>query len=265
MGVYLVRGVIKYRSDAIRGDLRGAVMTGMRFFIAVLMLCAVCALTYTLWLFMSGEGDTLSASAVTEREFPVIVIDAGHGGVDGGAVAPDGGTEKEINLAVAKKLAALCEASGIDYVLTRTEDSMLVGDDVTSHRKMHDLKNRLALTRQIIENGKEAMLVSIHMNNFSSAKYSGLQVWYSPSDARSSEIAAYIQSYARTWLDNSNTRQTKAATSAIYLLDRADFPAVLVECGFLSNPEEYKKLTSEQYQTDLAAVIFSALCDYMKK
>ena len=124
---------------------------------------------------------------------------------------------------------------------------------------MHDLKNRVALTESI----ESPIFISIHMNNFPDKRYSGLQVWYSKNDERSSSLAAMVQTYAKTFLDPSNERETKRAGSAIYVLDRLKVPAVLVECGFMSNPDECRRLASEEYQTELAMVIFAAAIEFM--
>ena len=239
-------------------------MAALKFTGMTLILCAVCAFTYFLWRFMSGER-AVPASMDVKEQRPIILIDAGHGGLDSGAVAADGTEEKNLNLAIAKKLAALCSAANIECVQTRNGDFMLVGDDITSHRKMHDLKNRLKIAAEIKDSGREVILVSIHMNKFTSPKYSGLQVWYSKNDESSAQLASYIQGYAKTWLDSSNNRETKVATSAIYMLDRADSPAVLVECGFLSNVAECEKLKGEEYQKEVALTVFSALCEYLSR
>lgn len=255
-------GIVSYKkSRRVNEGIRVAAI----FTLATALLCAACALTFALVRFMSGESMATSSVAMASVKLPVIVIDAGHGGVDSGAVGVDGRLEKDINLSVANKLAKLCRLSGIECVLTRTEDRMLVDDSITSHRKMHDLRNRLNITEEIFAAGREVILVSIHMNNFPSPKYSGLQVWYSKNTPESSELAAFIQGYARTWLDVSNTRQIKAATSAIYLLDRASVPSVLVECGFLSNPDECARLGTDEYQTDVAVTVFAAICEYLTK
>ena len=99
------------------------------------------------------------------------------------------------------------------------------------------------------------------MNSYPDSRYSGLQVWYSKNDERSRSFASYVQSYAAGYLDPSNTRVIKPATSSIYLLDRLQVPAILIECGFLSNENESALLASDDYQTKLALVIFAALCD----
>ncbi len=258
-----MKEVIPYENKASVGEqkVRGAVWMGVKFGIIVFLLCAVCFLCYMIAMFMAGE----SAAVIekVEAKLPVIVIDAGHGGMDSGAVGVDGSLEKEINLAVSERIAMLCRLSGVDCVMTRTQDEMLVSDDVKKHRKMNDLKNRLAVADSILESGREVILVSIHMNKFTSEKYSGLQVWYSPNSEESSQIASYVQGYAETWLDRSNTREIKRATSAIYILDRAKMPAILVECGFLSNRAECAKLGTDEYRMQVAVTVFAAVCDYM--
>ncbi len=240
----------------------GAVFVGFKFALIVLVMCAVCLIGFVVAKFMSGE--SMAVTEPMETELPIVVIDAGHGGMDSGAVGIDGSLEKDINLAVAERISALCRLSGIECVMTRTEDIMLVGQDVKSHRKMHDLKNRLAVVNEITESGREAVLMSVHMNKFTSEKYSGLQVWYSGNNEKSSQLASFVQGYARTWLDTENTREIKRATSAIYILDRAKVPAILIECGFLSNAAECKRLGTSEYQSRVALTVFSALCDYLE-
>ncbi len=257
-----MNGVVPYKKSCRVGE---GVKAAAIFILVAVLLCGACALTFALMRFMSGDSAVASTPTMAHAELPVIVIDAGHGGMDSGAVGVDGRLEKQINLSVANKLAQLCRLSGLEYVLTRVDDRMLVEDSITSHRKMHDLKNRLNITEEISAAGREVIFVSIHMNNFPSPKYSGLQVWYSKNTPESAELAAFIQGYARTWLDAANTRQTKAATSAIYLLDRAKVPSVLVECGFLSNPDECARLGTDAYQTDVAVTVFAAICEYMAK
>lgn len=247
-----------------KNGILGGISAGVGFTVAAILLCAVCVLTWGIGRFAArGSVVSVSHEQNTVISTPTIVIDAGHGGMDGGASGADGTVEKDINLAVAKRIRALLELSGIECVMTREEDLMLVGDDIKEHRKMHDLKNRLAMAEEISKSGGNSVLVSIHMNNFSSPKYYGLQVWYSGNNAESSQLASYVQSYAATFLDTTNKREIKRATSAIYILDRATVPAVLVECGFLSNPEECEKLKSESYQTELAVTVFSALCAFV--
>jgi N-acetylmuramoyl-L-alanine amidase len=145
--------------------------------------------------------------------------------------------------------------------MTRTEDVLLYdrGADYEGRKKVLDLAARLA----IADETEDSLLVSIHMNAFPQTQYSGMQVWYGTADARSREIAQSVQSAALT-LRPDNNRQIKAAGSNIFLLDNLDTPAILVECGFLSNPEEASRLGDEEYQKQLAFVIFGAIAEYIQ-
>ncbi len=204
-----------------------------------------------------GAGASSDAAPIT-----CVVIDAGHGGEDGGASSAEGLTEKDVNLAVAEALRDLFEASGIPTVMTRTEDKLLYdrGVDYRGRKKVLDLAAR----RLIAEETEGCLFISIHMNAFPQTQYSGMQVWYGTGDERSAEIARAIQS-ASTSLMPTNHRKSKAAGSNIYLLDRIESPAVLVECGFLSNPEEARRLSDETYRRALAMVIYGAVLPYLSK
>ena len=225
------------------------------FAAVTILLVTACALLWLTSHFL-GRGEIQTASGTNTPDV-TIIIDAGHGGMDGGTQSRDGLLEKDINLAVANKLYTLCRLAGIDCRLTRCDDNMLVSDDIKQKRKMHDLKNRAAIADEYAS----PIFVSIHMNSYPDSRYSGLQVWYSKNDERSRSFASYVQSYAAAYLDPANTRVIKPATSSIYLLDRLQVPAILIECGFLSNENESALLASDDYQTKLALVIFAALCD----
>lgn len=197
---------------------------------------------------------------------PIIVIDPGHGGEDGGCSADDGTLEKELNLYISENVSEFLNAAGYPTVMTRTSDTLLYdmyGDlnDYTGKKKVFDLRNRL---RFFEESGAE-ILVSIHMNKFPDKKYSGLQVYYSKGSKDSVSLADQIQTYTEKYLQPDNDRLTKAATSKIYLLNRAERPAVLVECGFLSNDEECSRLCDEEYRKKLSLCIASAIIDFVGK
>lgn len=201
------------------------------------------------------------------KETPIrcVVIDAGHGGEDGGASSAAGMAEKEVNLAVAFALRDMLEAAGIPVVMTRTEDKLLYDRNVDfqGRKKVLDLAaRRLIAEKTAAAYGGDCLFISIHMNAFPQTQYSGMQVWYGTGDPRSAEIAKSIQN-ASTALMPDNTRKIKAAGSNIYLLDRIQTPAVLVECGFLSNPAEAERLTQESYRYALAAAIFGAVASYL--
>ena len=238
------------------------IAAALGFTAIVLALCVLCAGAVLLGDYLLGEGMLDAGSAPEERRV-LIVIDPGHGGMDGGAVGTNGALEKDINLSVAKKLYELCRIAGIDCRMTRESDCMLVDDSIKTRRKMHDLKNRVAFAEAAGSDWDVTLFVSLHMNNFSQSRYSGLQVWYSKNDERSKSLAAYLQTYARTYLDSANEREIKAAGSSIYVLDRIKLPAVLIECGFLSNPEECERLCNDKYQKSLASVIFAGLVGYI--
>lgn len=231
---------------------------GYLFFAGLFVL-----LTMILHFFMQyGENRAVTGSADADSPMiPCIVLDAGHGGEDGGAVGVDGLLEKTVNLKVAQMLQDMFSLAGVPVVMTRTEDKMLNDPDaaVSGKRKMTDLRSRLKLAQET----PEGILVSIHMNSFSQAQYHGLQVYYSPHHRDSAILAEAVQEQVKTYLQPDNSRKIKPADSSIYLLAHCDRPAVLIECGFLSNPEECSKLGDEEYLGELSTVIFSAICHYL--
>ena len=220
-----------------------------------------------------GRGQTVPHGTVgaAGEPFPkgstirCVVIDAGHGGEDGGASSAAGLAEKEVNLAVAFALRDLFEAAGIPVVMTRTEDKLLYDRNVDFHgrKKVLDLAARRLIAEETASfHGGNSLFVSIHMNAFPQTQYSGMQVWYSIGDPRSAEIAGAVQAASLALMPD-NTRKIKAAGSNIYLLDRIATPAVLVECGFLSNPAEAERLSREDYRYALAAGIFGAIAPFV--
>ena len=191
-----------------------------------------------------------------------VVIDAGHGGEDGGAEG-NGLVEKDLNLEIALRLADMLEGQGVSVVLTRDSDVLLYdkNDNYQGRKKALDLRKRLEITQSI----EGAVLISIHMNYFPQEKYSGLQVYYSKHDPRSRILASLIQSHTKESLQPNNKRSIKEATSSIFLLDNLTCPAVLVECGFLSNTEESHALSDPGYREKLTSVIFEAIMEYISQ
>jgi N-acetylmuramoyl-L-alanine amidase len=192
---------------------------------------------------------------------PLVILDAGHGGEDGGAVGVNGALEKDINLAMVNELASLLRDAGVEVVLTRTGDKLLYGEgeDIPGERKKNDLKNRLA----VAEANPDAIFVSIHMNTFSVAKYSGLQVYYADTEG-SQALASAIQSSVQRDVQQGNRRLPHTASSSIFLLYHAVGTSVLVECGFLSNPEECALLSQKDYQSRLCFSIFCGMMEYIE-
>ena len=209
----------------------------------------------------SGEKErtTVAVSAVESKPY-VIVIDPGHGGEDPGASSESGVAEKDVNLKISLLCATLLKAAGTDVKLTRSDDRALYDmyddlDDYTGRKKSYDLMNRL----RFADDCNADLFVSIHLNKFFQPQCKGLQVYYSTNAPFSESVAQRIQNNVRQFFDPDNERQIKKATSAIYLLDNIKISAVLVECGFLSNPVEARDLCEVRYCLDLSAVLCSSL------
>ena len=160
-------------------------------------------------------------------------------------------------------LGQMLTAAGQQVVYTRTEDRLLYTEEqnIRGQRKMYDLRNRLAVAEQT----PGAIFVSIHMNKFSAPQYSGLQVYYGKGQAEGRRLAELVQATVRADLQPENRRAPRAAGEEIYLLHRASVPAVLIECGFLSNPAECQKLSQKDYQRQLSFSIFCAMMEYIRE
>lgn len=188
-----------------------------------------------------------------------IVIDPGHGGPDGGAVGKDNTTEKEISLAVSKKLQSYLQQAGALVYLTRETDTDLAGDGTQglSKRKSEDIRNRLSF----IHERNADFFVTIHLNAIPSSRWSGAQTFYYPKEDHSRHLAKMIQSEI---IDNlENTTRTPLAINTLYLLKNAEVPGALVEIGFLSNDQEREELKQEDYQRQMAASIYEGMLRYV--
>lgn len=203
----------------------------------------------------------------------LFVVDAGHGGEDGGAVGYVNGValpEKNINLAIATTLTELLRDAGATAIMTRDTDALLYDRNgaYEGKKKALDMAARLAVVEsaksKAEDENKQVIFVSIHQNTFSDPKYSGLQVYYSGNHDQSAVLAQIIQETARQHLAPDNHRATKVGQD-IFLLKEIRSPAVLVECGFLSNPAECAALGTESYQNRVAYAIFCALRQYATK
>ena len=223
----------------------------LSFAVLLLAMLSACGLFAHPW--RSATARNVSTDSVSTPL--TVVIDAGHGGEDGGALNADGSiTEKEINLDVALKLRDLLLLGGIPVVMTRTDDRMLYDPDSDFRGRKKQLD--LAARREIAEQTENCLFVSIHMNSYPDPRYHGLQVWYSPNHPASEATAKVVQELVHELMQPENNRHVKAAGSSIYLLHRLQIPAILVECGFLSNPEEAAKLNEESYRENLAFLLF---------
>ena len=182
---------------------------------------------------------------------PRVLVDAGHGGEDGGAIGKNGTLEKDINLQIALPLGELLQLCGYDVSYTRTADCAIYDPSATTIRekKRSDMQNRLALYEQA------EGVISIHENHFSGTQYCGTQVFYSPNAAGSAPLAAAIRESVLTLLQPQNKRELKKGGDSISLLHKTTVPAVLVECGFLSNETERQQLETPSYQRQMALAI----------
>ena len=201
----------------------------------------------------------VSVSSENVKSMPTIVIDAGHGGEDGGAVSESGVLEKDINLSIANDTYALFYLLGFDVKQTRKTDIALDnGEDTIRKRKVSDMKKRL----EIFNSSEENTIISIHQNKFSESKYHGTQIFYSPNNPKSKQLADSIKYSVKGLLQPDNERECKKADSGIYLLKNTNNPAVIVECGFISNEEECKNLLDSQYQKQMAYSITAGFLSY---
>ncbi len=229
------------------------------YIIILAITLTVCAFTiiFSMLEYVFTENTAKIAATAEKNTNVVIIIDAGHGGEDSGAVGYDGTLEKDINLDIANKLFDLLRISDIEAIMTRHDDSMLYSGK-PARKKQSDLKNRVAFTQEY----PDSLFVSIHQNKFPIEKYKGLQVYYSPNHTGSKIMAAHIQKYIKQHLQPDNNREIKPSGSNIYVLHHTKVPAVLVECGFLSNTEDTQNLNSEEYRKKIAFLLFKAICQY---
>ena len=195
---------------------------------------------------------SVQTSSPIHIEPRTLIIDAGHGGEDGGAVSLSGALESHINLAIAKRLNGVLGLYGVRTVLLREEDISLHTKEAQSLRlkKNSDLHNRVNLV-----NGQDdAVLLSIHQNSYPDKRYSGAQVFYAPTEG-SREMAQIMQETLRATLNPENNRLEKQIPDTIYLMNHIFCPGILVECGFLTHPQEEQLLQSAGYQTKLAVAL----------
>lgn len=198
--------------------------------------------------------------AVAQSNRPVVVLDAGHGGFDGGAQA-NGINEKEINLSIAHRERMLCTLFGFEVVMTRDEDES-IHDSEAVNKKRSDMHKRLA----IMLANPQSVTVSIHLNKFSQPSAHGAQVFYAPKTPDSQLLAQTIQDSFHLLLQPDNKREIKKADKSLYLLYNNEItPAVLVECGFISNEAEAALLKTEKYQEQVAMTICYSLLKFQNR
>lgn len=236
-------------------------MIVLRKLIYVVLPLVISFLIFIYSLIFHNPIDVIKQTKHNE-ELPIIIIDAGHGGFDGGAVADDGTVEKDINLSISLYLQEYLTFFDIDTIMIREADCSVESDglDTIRQRKSSDLHNRM----KVMEETDNGIFVSIHQNKYPDGKYSGTQVFYSPKTKDESQLLAQsIQDCVVNTLQKENKRQIKECGTSVFLMYNAVKPAVLVECGFLSNYEETKKLKTPQYQKKIAFCIAMGIQNYL--
>ncbi len=223
-----------------------------------MIFCAFLIIAAPFFYFPQNEILPVMSSNIVERE--VILLDAGHGGEDGGAIGVGGILEKDINLSITLKTAAFLNFFGYNTELTRESDIMTCDEGLKNQRdrKVSDIKNRL----EQIENSMCICAISIHQNFFGGDAH-GAQIFYSGNNPESKILAQSIQSGIVSMLQKENKRVIKESTKDIYILYHAKKPAVLVECGFISNSGDAALLSNEEYQNKMAFAIALSSVKYL--
>ena len=222
--------------------------------IALLLATVVCISSVLLCQIQS-----VSSNTIINNTLPVIIIDAGHGGEDGGAVGIDGTYEKDINLQISLKLNDILSIFGYKTHLIRTTDTAIhTSGDTIRQRKVSDIRNRTNTMNQY----ENCIYLSVHQNKYGDSKIWGTQTFYSANCGESREIAQLIQNAVKSQLQPNNKRQIKKSGTDIYVLYNATKPAVMVECGFVSNPSELNKLKDCTYQNNMALSIATGIINY---
>ena len=231
-----------------------------QLFMGVVLLCTV--------TFLSWQAGSLAAAGVQfihaengsgEKKKYIVCVDPGHGGTDPGKVGINGQLEKDINLAIAKKLKTYLEASDVTVVLTRYNDMGLYSSG-DAHKKMADMRKRC----QLIEEVKPDLVISIHQNSYHEEAIRGGQVFYYKTSVRGKKLAQILQERFDYVLGDANKRQAKANDN-YYLLLHVKEPIIIAECGFLSNWEEAEKLETKEYQDRLAWTLHMGIMEYLNQ
>lgn len=217
---------------------------------------SMCVILFAAMYVLGGSIGDLQVSGNSKECF-IVAIDPGHGGNDPGKTVGDV-YEKDINLKIAIKLKDELEKKGVKVIITRDSDVGLYNETDTN-KKIADMKNRCKL----INESNADILVSIHQNSYSSQNVKGAQVFFYENSKEGEKLAEILQSAIKTKVDNENTRQHKSNDS-YYILLNVEMPAVIVECGFLTNPSECKKLLDENYQQEMAQAVAEGIIQYSK-
>ena len=219
----------------------------------VLLVALLAAAAVFVKIFVSNGG---LKPVISQNSRSTLVLDAGHGGIDGGAISDSGLKESDINLQIALKTEALVRFLGIDTVMTGETDTD------NSDNKAYSEHDNLVQRVKLANSTENAVLISIHQNKFPSAVVSGAEVMYSDNDD-SKALGLITQDNLVTLLDSSNRRVARPAPKELLLTSSVECPTILVECGFMSNPQEVQKLASNDYQLKLAAILAGSYIQFL--
>jgi len=220
---------------------------------------ALCFVMCAMFMFHTASDDIVPQEPLAVNKTLTkksVILDPGHGGEDSGAVGIDGILEKELNLNVCDILSDMLTCTGFTVTETRTEDVMLGGGEA-GHKKQEDLRARVDMAA----NDPDAYYISIHMNKFPQDYCKGIQLFYSPNHPQSMTLATVLHQLVKNYLQADNNREVKNGSSNIYLLNRIQNPCILVECGFVSNPEEAALLQTSDYQKKIALLVAASLIE----
>lgn len=234
--------------------MRSCVVGGLLFFLITAIMFLIIRFVW------SDDAAVQTAATSTAQSVAVLVIDAGHGGLDGGASAADGTAESVLNLQIAERMRQICALLGTACVMTRMSEELDYPDESASvhAKKVWDQQSRVALIRDT----ENAVLISIHQNNYPDSRPCGSQVLYAGTEG-SAHLGELTHRNLISQLDPENRRIAAPISDSIYLMKNVDCPAILVECGFLSNPDDATKLKSGAYQTALATVIVGSYLQFL--
>lgn len=211
---------------------------------------------------IAGSTENVQETAVGTVPKKVIVLDAGHGGADGGCVGVNGVYEKDINLSIVKYLGTLLDFAGYEVVYTRDEDVSIYDNGVEGLRnqKISDMENRL----EIVKSYPDSVFISVHQNQYVKPEYFGGQMFYTTNNSGNFRFATIMQGLFAE-LQPNNDRSVKLIDNGLYLFKTTEQPALLIECGFLSNENDAAQLSSTEYQKKVAFTIYKGITHFLKE
>lgn len=207
----------------------------------------------------SGNAQETASGAVPKK---VVVLDAGHGGADGGCVGVNGVYEKDINLSIVKYLGTMLNFVGYEVIYTREEDVSIYDNGVEGLRnqKISDMENRL----EIVKSYPDSVFISVHQNQYTKSEYFGGQMFYTTNNSGNFRLATIMQGLFAE-LQPENDRNVKLIDNGLYLFKTTEQPALLIECGFLSNENDAANLSNTEYQKKVAFTIFKGITQFLKE